>query len=114
MIHCPIRMSSTKWDCSSAGVAPPQGDHKENGDDSASPLRSPANRTFGRSRIGTYAISALIKHVDYFRCAIRPRQAHFRMFSSRKANPVGLLNVHAEIEEVVPVVRRVADGRIDF
>ena len=37
----------------------------------------------------TCTVSALIKHVDYFRCAIRPRQAHFRMFSSRKANTSG-------------------------
>src|SRR5712691_1935556 len=37
----------------------------------------------------TCPVTALIKHVDYFRCVIRPRQAHFRMFSSRKANTSG-------------------------
>jgi hypothetical protein len=47
-----------------------------------------ANRTCGQSRIGTCTISALLKHLDYF-CTIRPRQAHFRMFSSRKANTSG-------------------------
>jgi hypothetical protein len=34
-------------------------------------------------------VRSLIKHVDYFRCVIRARQAHFRMFSSRKANTSG-------------------------
>jgi hypothetical protein len=47
-----------------------------------------ASRTCGQSRIGTCTISALLKHLDYF-CTIRPRQAHFRMFSSRKANASG-------------------------
>src|SRR5258706_11486739 len=41
------------------------------------------------------------------------RQAHFRMFSSRKANTSGSPNVHAEMEEVVPIVHRVAELRTD-
>src|ERR1700732_3010147 len=38
----------------------------------------------GSQRAFTCPVAALIKHLDYFRCAIRPRQAHFRMFSDRK------------------------------
>jgi hypothetical protein len=45
-----------------------------------------SNRASGESARFHLSGNAVIKHVDYFRRAIRPRLAHFRVFSSRKAN----------------------------
>ena len=49
----------------------------------------PTEPPSGESARFTCPVTALIRRVEYLRCAIRPRQAHFRMFSSRKANTSG-------------------------
>jgi len=77
-------------------------------------VKLPRCRLLGSQRDFTCLVTPLIKHIDYFRCAIPPQQAHFCMFSPRRANTSGSQMFTAEMEEVVPIVHLVADGRIDW